>query len=87
MSNSKMYLFGGEKDGDVVPISAEDRPDVFFAVPNLDMDKITKTKGTEAKRETRDRLAILAYQFDPQASGPNRFVMRRNAALDKVRSS
>jgi len=90
MAKVKMVLVFGEKDGHgqdgELTVSPEDRPDVFYAVPNLDEDKITKTKGNDAKRELHDKLACLAYQFDPEASSPERFVMKRNASLDKVQA-
>lgn len=86
---AKMQLFGGEKDGmgqdGELSISSKDRPDVFYAVPNLDEDKIKKTRGNDAKREMRDRLAILAYKFDPTDSDDKRYKMKRAPELDKVR--
>ena len=79
-----MECVGGEKDGYELKISASDRPDVFFATPNLDEEKIRNTKGNDAKRELRDRLAVLAYQFDPAVSTEERFRMRRCPELDKI---
>lgn len=84
----KMVLFGGEKDGLEIPIRlASDRPDIFYAVPNLDDEKIRKTKGTTNKLELRDKLAILAYEFDPEASDDETLRMKRTPAKDKVRST
>jgi hypothetical protein len=54
---------GGECDGHTVMISHGDRPEVFYAVPLLDNEKIRATKGKEAKLAVRDRLAILAYEY------------------------
>ena len=71
-------------DGELT-ISDKLRPQVFYAVPNLDEDKIKKTHGHDAKRELRDKLAILAYEFDEERSTPDLFVMVRNEELDKVR--
>lgn len=86
----KMILFGGEKDGHgqdgELTVSAKDRPDVFYAVPNLDEEKVTKTKGKDAKLVVRDKLACLAYEFDEESSSKDRFVMVRNAKLDKVQA-
>jgi hypothetical protein len=88
---AKMILYGGEKDGygqdGELKLSARDRPDVFYAVPNADDERIRTTRGNDAKRELRDRLAVLAYEYDPtdQAEHPDVFVMRRNPSLDKVR--
>ena len=86
---AKMVLYGGEKDGQGMDgelmISAAHRPKVFYAVPNLDEDKIKKTQGKQAKLELRDRLAVLAYEFDESVSDAEQFVMVRNAKLDKVR--
>jgi hypothetical protein len=87
---AKMILVGGEKDGQgqdgELTISAKDCPNVFFAVPNLDEEKIVKTKGNQAKIELRDKLACLAYEFDAEASSKDRFMMKRNAKLDKVQA-
>ena len=57
---------------------------MYYAVPNLDVAKIKCTHGHDAKRELRDRLAVLAYKFDPLTSTAERFVMRRTATLDKA---
>jgi hypothetical protein len=84
-----MVLVGGEKDGygmdGELTVSAEHRPRVFYAVPNLDEDRIKKTHGHDAKRELRDKLAILAYEFNEERSTDDVFVMDRNDKLDKVR--
>lgn len=81
-----MELYGGERDGDEIKrITADARPDVFYAVPSIDGDKVAKARGKLAKSELRDKLAILAYEYDKDASTDDHFVMRRNAALDKVR--
>jgi hypothetical protein len=89
MGKSKMVLHGGEKDGygqdGELSITAADCPSIFFAVPSIDDERIRATHGTEAKRELRDRLAILAYEFDAEASTEDILVMRRNPKLDKVR--
>jgi len=89
MSKAKMVLYGGEKDGygqdGEVTISAHDCPNIFYAVPNIDDEKIRATHGTDAKRELRDKLAVLAYEFDGESSTHDLFVMRRNPKLDKVR--
>lgn len=85
---AKMVLFGGEKDGygmnGELNVTPEDCPEVFYAVPNADEDRIKKTKGAEAKRELREKLSVLAYQLSEDASTPERFVMVRNADLDRV---
>ena len=86
---AKMILHGGEKDGlgqdGELTISAKDCPRIFYAVPNLDDEKIRQQKGNDAKRELRDKLAILAYEFDKDSSTDQTFVMRRRPHLDKVR--
>ncbi len=79
-----LVLIGGEQDGLEVPgISAQECPHIFYAVSIADQDKIRTTRGNNAKRELRDRLAYLAYQYDPLVSTHDRFVMRRRADLDK----
>lgn len=86
MSTITMVCMGGEKDGLELSLSDDDAPDLYFALPNADEDKIKKTRGNEAKRELRDKLATLAYKFDPHSSTQDRFVMRRRPELDKVRA-
>lgn len=84
----KMVLFGGEKDGygqnGELNIPSVERPDVFYAVPNNDEDRIKKVKGLKAKTELRQALSTLAYKFDPDSSTGNQFKMRRCPELDKV---
>lgn len=84
----KMVLYGGEKDGlginGELIVSADSRPDVFHAVPNLDEDRIKKAKGDTAKTELRNRLAVLAYRYDPERSTANHFKFYRAPELDKV---
>lgn len=80
----KMDLMGGEKDGWWVKISADARPDVFYAVPLLDEDRVKKTKGETAQRELAERLATLAYKYDPARSTATHFRMYRAPELDKV---
>jgi hypothetical protein len=81
----KMQLMLGEKDGLDIPIRAEYRPDIFYAVPNDDDEKIRKTKGTNAKQEMRDKLARLAYEYDPDTSTNEVFRMVRVPSKDKAR--
>lgn len=82
---AKMQLFGGEMDGyEVKNLAVASRPDVFYAVPRLDEDKIKATTGPRAKQEMRAKLAILAYKFDPDRSTANHFKMTRCPELDRV---
>lgn len=84
MSTVKMVLLMGEKDGDSLELPPTDVPQIFYAVPNLDDQKIADTKGNDAKIELRDKLAVLAYKYDPVRSNPDVFVMVRTPELDKV---
>lgn len=84
---AKMVLFNGEKDGWFMEMEPEDRPDVFYAVPNLDEDKVKKAKGNQAKLELRDRLSTLAYVYDKERSTPKVFRMFRDASQDRVHQS
>lgn len=86
MTTITMTLVGGEKDGLELSLSDDATPDVYYALPNADEDKIKKTRGNEAKRELRDKLATLAYKFDPHSSTKDRYVMQRRPELDKVRA-
>lgn len=80
----KMILFGGEKDGWETEISPLDRPDVFYVVPYGNENQIAACKSNRAKLELRDKLAVLAYRFDPEHSTADRFIMRRAPELDRV---
>jgi hypothetical protein len=84
MSRIKVVLEGGEKDGLELELSHSDVPQIYYAVPNLDDDKIKNTKGNDTKRELRDKLAVLAYKYDPLSSGPGIYRMIRAPHLDKV---
>lgn len=84
MPRPKMELWAGEKDGWETEMSPDDRPKVFYAVPHADEPKIGACKSTRAKLEMRDKLAILAYEFDPQRSSETRYLMVRRPALDRV---
>lgn len=79
-----MVLWGGELDGDEVKISPLERPDITYAVPHKDQVKIEACKSARTKQELREKLAVLAYQFDPAASTVDRFIMRRAPQLDRV---
>lgn len=82
-----MVLYLGEKDGYELRISAAECPHLYYAVPNQDEEKIRNTHGNNAKRELRDRLGRLAYEFDDKASTSERFVMCRKPELDKIQST
>ena len=86
MTTITMVCFGGEKDGLELSLSHDDAPDVYYALPNVDEERVKKTRGNQAKSELRDKLAVLAYKFDPHSSSQDRFVMRRRPELDKVRA-
>jgi hypothetical protein len=82
---AKLQLFGGEMDGwEMKNVPVASRPDVFYAVPRLDEDKIKSTSGSRAKQELRQKLATLAYKFDPDRSTANHFKMTRCPELDRV---
>lgn len=82
----KIVLMGGEKDGLEVLITGR-RPDVFYAVPNLDDEKVRKVKGERARAELREKLATLAYSFSTQdQSSKTRIRMYRDPARDRVTS-
>lgn len=83
MARTKMILWGGEKDGWEAEISPDDRPDIYYVVPYADEHQIIAAKTNQAKLETRDRLAVLAYQFCPEMSSSYRFIMKRTPSLDR----
>lgn len=81
---AKMILMMGEKDGFEQDMEPDDRPDIYYAVPNLDEDKVKKAKGNQAKLELRDRLSTLAYVYDKERSTPKTFRMYRDHSQDRV---
>lgn len=83
---AKMVLYGGEKDGYGLngELDIKSHPQVFYAVPNHDEERIKRTAGKQAKIEMRNKLSVLAYEFDPERSTYDRFIMVRNPELDKV---
>lgn len=84
MPKVKMVLMGGEKDGLDFHLNPADIPQVFYAVPSPGEIEIARTRGVDAKRETRDRLAVLAYRYHPESSTTEVFRMVRTPELDKM---
>lgn len=61
----EIQLMGGEQDGHTVTIpSISDCPEIFYAVPLADLEKIRATEGTTQRLAIREKLATLAYRFD-----------------------
>jgi hypothetical protein len=87
MSKIRFVLVNGEKDGYERELSPDQIPQIFYAVPNLDETKIANTKNNDAKRELRDKLAVLAYRYDALSSTPDCFRMIRTPELDKQASA
>lgn len=83
-TKSKVVLYGGEWDGWEDEMSAEDRPDVYYAVPRADEGKLGCVKSNRERLELHDKLAVLAYKFDSKKSSANRFRMYRTPELDRV---
>lgn len=84
MAKVRMECVGGEQDGLSRELSPSQIPQIFYAVPSSDQEKITNTKDNEAKRVLRDKLGVLAYKYDPLKSNPEVFRMVRTPVLDKV---
>ena len=62
---SQIQLFGGERDGTVLKLSAKvGRPDVYYAIPNADEALIKDAKEAAAKVEMRQKLSRIAYKFE-----------------------
>jgi hypothetical protein len=69
-------LYGGEQDGQLIP-DAKKRPDVYYAVPLVDDEKLKRVRGQNKKNELRERLGVLAYKFEKE-------VMREGIGLEFV---
>ena len=79
-----LICVGGEKDGLEVDVAAKDRPDVYYALPNLDEEKLRKERNVSARQKLREQLAVLAYRYDPEHSSKDRFQMVRSPDLDRA---
>ena len=83
-----IHLMGGEQDGQLVPnANAKNRPDVYFAVPLADDEKVKVVRGQKKKDELRERLGVLAYRFEKEIVREGiglEYVYVRAPKLDKV---
>lgn len=62
-----IHLMGGEQDGQLVPnADPKTRPKVYYAVPLVDDPKLKGIKGQKKKDELRERLGVLAYQYQKE---------------------
>lgn len=59
-----LQLVGGEQDGHTVRVATSNCPEVFYAVPLADVEKIRAAVGNLNRLILRDKLACLAYRFD-----------------------
>lgn len=62
MGAIRVQLFGGEKDGDVLALDIEERPDLIYACRAGDDSKVWNAKG-KARGDLVDKLGVLAYAF------------------------
>jgi hypothetical protein len=80
-------LYGGEQDGQLIPdASAKTRPEIYYAVPLVDDDKLKRVRGQNKKNELRERLGVLAYKFQKEVMREgigNEYVYVRAPQLDK----
>lgn len=85
----EIQLMGGEQDGHTVTTTTENCPEVFYAVPLADAQKIRETRGNLKKLVMRDKLATLAYRFDRVVAVDGRVELRyvRDPSMDKERTS
>jgi hypothetical protein len=59
-----IHLYGGECDGFAQKVPFSERPDVFYAVPLLEMAEIKKTvRSPLAKKVATEKARKLAYEF------------------------
>lgn len=84
-----IQLIGGEQDGHTVTTTTENCPEIFYAVPLADGEKIRTTRGNLKKVVMRNKLAILAYRFDRVVASEGRVELRyvRDPSMDKERTS
>lgn len=85
----ELQLVGGEQDGHKVTVATSNCPEVFYAVPLADVEKIRAVRGNLNRLILRDRLAILAYRFDKIHAVDGRVELRyvRAPEMDKEQVS
>lgn len=62
MGAIRVQLFGGEKDGDVLALDIEERPDLIYACHAGDDPKVWGARGKE-RTKLVDSLGVLAYVY------------------------
>jgi hypothetical protein len=62
---ARICLYGGECDGyeEETNVTTHSRPEVFYAVPLLDMGEIKILKDPASKMAMKTALSTLAYAF------------------------
>jgi hypothetical protein len=80
-------LYGGEQDGQLIPdASTKERPEIYYAVPLVDDDKVKAVRGQQKKNQLREKLGVLAYKFDKEVMREGigkEYVYVRAPQLDK----
>ena len=85
----ELQLVGGEQDVHTVRVATSNCPEVFYAVPLADVEKIRAASGNLNRLILRDKLARLAYRFDKILSIEGRVELRyvRAPEMDKEQVS
>lgn len=85
----ELQLMGGEQDGHTVTVATSNCPEVFYAVPLADVEKIRAANGNLNRLILRDKLATLAYRFDKIHAIDGRVELRyvRAPEMDKEQVS
>lgn len=85
----ELQLMGGEQDGHTVMVATSNCPEVFYAVPLADVQKIRAVQNSLDRLILRDKLAVLAYRFDKIVAIDGRVELRyvRTPELDKEQVS
>jgi hypothetical protein len=79
-----IHLYGGECDGYRQKVRFTTRPEVFYAVPLLDMERIRKTvKPTVARETAIEEARRLAYTFKKIQVGGDDVEYRYERAPDQ----
>jgi hypothetical protein len=58
-----LHLFGGEMDGYRQQVEFLTRPDIFYAVPLLEMEDIKKLRNPASRQHAIKTRGRLAYKF------------------------
>ena len=79
-----IVLYGDECDGYRQKVSFLERPDVYYAVPLLDMEEIKSIKDPKSKESAFKERGRLAYTYWEMRATDDEIEYRYQRAQDKT---